>query len=65
MLVFVSDLVSEMAVMSKLVLVALSEYSRSSKFLVKEHMLIWNKERELFLLGILWFELLLDCIICN
>ena len=52
MLVFVSDLVSEMAVMSKLVLVALSEYSRSSKFLVKEHVLIWNKERELFLLGI-------------
>ena len=52
MLVFVSDLVSEMAVMSKLVLVALSKYSRSSKFLVKEHVLMWSKERELFLLGI-------------
>ena len=50
MLLCFSNLVSEIAIMSKLVLVVLSKYS--SKFLVKEHVLIWNKERELFLLGI-------------
>ena len=63
MLVFFRILVSEIAIMSKMVLVVLSKYPRSSKFLDKEHVLIWKKERELFLLGI--FSFLLDCNICT
>ena len=43
-------LVSEIAIMSKLILVVLSKYSRPSKFLFK--VLIWNKERVHFLLGV-------------
>ena len=43
-LVFFSILVSEIAIMSKLVLVVLSKYSRSSKFLDKENALIWKKD---------------------
>ena len=52
MLVFLSIMFSEIAIKSKLVLVVLSKYSRSSKCLDKEYVLIWNKERELFLIGI-------------
>ena len=66
MLVFFSNLVSEIAIMSKLVLVVLSKYSRSSKVLDKEHVLIWNKEREPFLLEIFMVRTsLLDCNICT
>ena len=47
-LVFFNNLAYDTAIISKLVLVVLSKYSRSSKFLVKEHNnikeLIWNKE---------------------
>ena len=43
-LVFFSILVSEIAIMSKLVLVVLSKYLRSSKFLDKENALIWKKD---------------------
>ena len=43
-LVFFSILVSEIAIMSKLVLVVLSKYLRSSKFLDKENTLIWKKD---------------------
>ena len=51
MLVFFSNLVSEVAIMLKLVLVVLSKDLTASKVLVKEHVLISNK-KELFLLGI-------------
>ena len=57
---FFYNLVSDIAIMSKLVLLVLGRLLRSS-CLVKEHVLIWNKELEHFLLGISWFELLLDC----
>ena len=52
MLVFFSNLASDRAIMSHFVLVDLSKYLRSSNYLVKEHVLIWNKERKFFLLGI-------------
>ena len=61
---FSYNLVSDVAIMSKLVLLVLGRLLRSS-CLVKEHVLIWNKELEHFLLGISWFELLLDCNNCT
>ena len=45
-------LVSEIAYMSKSILFGLNKYSRSSKFLSEEQLITWNRERELFLLGI-------------
>ena len=53
MLVSLSILVSKIAIMSKLMLADLIKYSRSSKFLFKEQVLMWNKKRQLFLLGFL------------
>ena len=44
-------LVSVRAIMSNTLFVHLSRWSRSSKFLFKEHALIWNKARDLCLLG--------------
>ena len=49
MIISLSILVSEIAIMSKLILVDLIKYSRSSKFLCKEQLLMWNREIELFL----------------
>ena len=39
-------------IMSKLFFVQCRRYWRSSKFLLREYAFIWNRERDLFLLGI-------------
>ena len=41
-------LVSLTAIMSKTFLVELNKYWRSSKFLLREHALIWNRDSDLF-----------------
>ena len=41
---------SLIAITSKVLLVALSKYSRSSKFLFKEQEFMWNKESEFWLI---------------
>ena len=46
-----SILVSEIAIMSTLILVDLVKYSRSSKFMFEEQVLLSNRERQLFLFG--------------
>ena len=44
-------LVSVTAIMSNSLFVHLSRWSSSSKFFLKEHALVWNKARDLCLLG--------------
>ena len=51
-LVSLSFLLSEMPITSKLILVDLIKYSKSSKFPFKEQVLMWNRQRQLFLLGL-------------
>lgn len=52
MLVFLSMLVSEIAILSKLILADLIKYCRSSQILFNKEVLILNLERQLFLLGL-------------
>ena len=49
--IFLVILVSEIAIMSKFIFAVLSKYSRSSKFLLREHVLIWNIDKDLLLFG--------------
>ena len=49
--VFLDILASLTAIMSKYLLVHFNKYTRSSKFLFNEHVLIWKKERDFSFLG--------------
>ena len=44
------------AITSKILLVALSKYSRSSKFLFREQEFMWNKESEFGSIFIFWIS---------
>ena len=52
MIVSLSMLVSEIAILPKLILADLIKYCRSSQILFNKEVLILNLERQLFLLGI-------------
>ena len=47
---------SLIAIISKVLLVALSKYSRSSKFLFKKQEFMWNKESEFGSIFIFWIS---------
>ena len=47
---------SLIAIISKVLLVALSKYSRSSKFLFKKQGFMWNKESEFGSIFIFWIS---------
>ena len=54
-LIYISTLfilVSEIAIMSKFIFVVLIKYSRSSIYLLIDHVLIWNIDKDLLLFGI-------------